>query len=93
MRIIVAIYEDSQNEPLPLRWIADSARRAGIQHNRQLELALAAAAAAGLAKVDTSSVTLTLSGIRAARQLLAKVAKPSMDYSVPPVEQSSANAH
>jgi hypothetical protein len=72
MRFITAIYEDSQHEPLPLRWIGDSAERAGIQHSSQLQLALANAAASGLLKVDGSrSVTLTLSGIRAARQMLA----------------------
>ena len=75
MRFVTAIYEDSQHEPLPLRWIGDSAARAGIQHSGQLELALARATASGLLNVDGSkSVTLTLSGIRVARQRLASAA-------------------
>ena len=70
MRITVALYEDTQHEPLPWRWIGDSAKRAGIQHGDQVERALEIAEAAGLLIVhDGHSVTLTLAGIRAARRL------------------------
>src|SRR2546423_10651349 len=40
MRITVALYEDTQHEPLPWRWIGDSANRAGIRHGDQVERAL-----------------------------------------------------
>ena len=70
MRITVALYEDTQHEPLPWRWIGDSAKRAGIQHGDQVERALEIAEAAGLLIAhDGHSVRLTIAGIRAARRL------------------------
>ena len=71
MRFTVALWEDTQHEPLPWRWIGDTAKRAGIQHDDQFKRALEVAEAAGLLIVhDRHSVTLTFSGIRAARRLL-----------------------
>lgn len=70
MRFTVALWEDTQHEPLPWRWIGDTAKRAGIQHDDQFKRALEVAEAAGLLIVhDGHSVTLTLAGIRAARRL------------------------
>jgi hypothetical protein len=70
MRFTVALYEDTQHEPMPWRWIGDTAKRAGIQHGDQLERALEIAEAAGLLIVrDGHSVKLTIAGIRAARRL------------------------
>lgn len=70
MRFTVALYEDTQHEPMPWRWIGDTAERAGIRHRDQLELALENAKAAGLLIVDDGrSVTLTVAGMKAARRL------------------------
>ena len=70
MRFTVALWEDTQHEPLPWRWIGDTAKRAGIWHDDQFKRALEVAEAAGLLIVhDGHSVTLTLAGIRAARRL------------------------
>ena len=70
MRITVALYEDTQHEPLPWRWIGDSANRAGIRHSDQVERALEIAEGAGLLIVHYGhSVKLTIAGIRAARRL------------------------
>jgi hypothetical protein len=70
MRFTVALYEDTQHEPMPWRWIGDTAKRAGIRHDDQFKRALEVAEAAGLLIVhDGQSVTLTLAGIRAARRL------------------------
>ena len=70
MRITAALYEDTQHEPLPWRWIGDSANRAGIRHGDQVERALEIAEAAGLLIVHVGhSVRLTIAGIRAARRL------------------------
>ena len=72
MRFAFALYEDAQHEPMPWRWIGDTAKRAGIQHDDQLKRALEVAEAAGLLVVhDGNSVTLTLTGIRVARRLLS----------------------
>jgi hypothetical protein len=72
MRFTFALYEDAQHEPMPWRWIGDTAKRAGIQHDDQLKRALEVAEAAGLLVVhDGISVTLTLTGIRVARRLLS----------------------
>ena len=72
MRFTFALYEDAQHEPMPWRWIGDTAKRAGIQHDDQLKRALEVAEAAGLLIVhDGNSVTLTLTGIRVARRLLS----------------------
>jgi hypothetical protein len=71
MRFTFALYEDTQHEPMPWRWIGDTAKRAGIQHDDQFKRALEVAEAAGLLIVhDRHSVTLTFAGIRAARRLL-----------------------
>ena len=70
MRFTIALNEDTQHEPMPWRWIGDTANRAGIQHDDQVERALEVAEAAGLLIVhDGHSVRLTLAGIRAARRL------------------------
>lgn len=70
MRFTFALYEDTQHEPLPWRWIGDTAKRAGIQHDDQFKRALEVAEAAGLLVVrDGHSVTLTPAGIRVVRRL------------------------
>ena len=71
-RFTVALYEDTQHEPLPWRWIGDTAERAGIRHRDQFKLALENAKAAGLLVAqDGRSVTLTVAGMKVARRLLA----------------------
>ena len=72
MRFAFALYEDAQHEPMPWRWIGDTAKRAGIQHDDQLRRTLEVAEAAGLLVVHHgNSVRLTLTGIRVARRLLS----------------------
>lgn len=72
MRFTFALYEDTRHEPMPWRWIGDTAKRAGIQHDDQFKRALEVAEAAGLLIVhDGHSVTLTLVGMRTVRRLLA----------------------
>jgi hypothetical protein len=72
MRFSFALYEDAQHEPMPWRWIGDTAKRAGIQHSHQVERALGAAEAAGLLIIHQGhSVKLTLAGLRAARRLVS----------------------
>ena len=96
MRFTFALYEDAQHEPMPWRWIGDTAERAGIQHADQLKRALEVAEAAGLLIVhDGNSVTLTLTGMRAARRLLsggedAQSAVPARPAHPPAPEQHSA---
>ena len=69
LRFTVALYEESQHESMPWRWISDIAERAGIRHRDQLELALESATAAGWLIVHHGrSMTLTVAGIKAARR-------------------------
>jgi hypothetical protein len=69
LRFAVALYEESQHEPMPWRWLGDIAERAGMRRRDQLELALESATAAGWLIVHQGrSVTLTAAGIKAARR-------------------------
>lgn len=69
MRLTIALYEDAQHEPLPWRWVAETAERAGIRYRAQLELAVETAKGAGLLVVDEGrSLVLTVAGIKAARR-------------------------
>jgi hypothetical protein len=71
MRFTSALYEDSQHEPMPWRWLGDTAKRAGIQHDDQFKRAFEVAEAAGWLIVhDGNSVKLTFAGIRAVRRFL-----------------------
>ena len=71
MRFTSALYEDTQHEPMPWRWLGDTAKRAGIQHDDQFKRAFEVAEAAGWLIVhDGNSVKLTFAGIRAVRRLL-----------------------
>jgi hypothetical protein len=70
IRFTSALYEDSQHEPMPWRWLADTAKRAGIRHDDQFKRAFDVAEAAGWLVVhDRSAVKLTFAGIRAVRRL------------------------
>ena len=87
MRITVALYEDTQHEPLPWRWIGDSANRAGIRHGDQVERALEIAEDAGLLIVHHGhSVRLTIAGIRAARRLAVSAEEPPLGVLALPVQ-------
>jgi hypothetical protein len=67
MRFTAALYEDTQHEPMPWRWLGDTAKRAGIQHDDQFKRAFEVAEAAGWLIVhDGNSVKLTFAGIRSA---------------------------
>jgi hypothetical protein len=66
----LALYEDTQHEPMPWKWLADTAKRAGIRDDDQFKRAFEAAEAAGWLVVhDRNSVKLTFAGIRAVRRL------------------------
>ena len=71
MRFTSALYDDTQHEPMPWRWLGDTAKRAGIQHDDQFKRAFEVAEAAGWLIVhDGNAVKLTFAGIRAIRRLL-----------------------
>ena len=71
MRFTSALYEDTQYEPMPWRWLGNTAKRAGIQHDDQFKRAFGVAKAAGWLIVhDGNSVKLTFAGIRAVRRHL-----------------------
>ena len=71
MRFTSALYEDTQHEPMPWRWLGDTAKRAGFQRDDQFKRAFEVAEAAGWLIVhDGNSVKLTFAGIRAVRRLL-----------------------
>jgi len=95
MRFTCALYEDTQHEPLPWRWIGDAAKRAGIQHDDQFKRALEVGQAAGLLNVhEGRSVALTLAGTTAARRWLAggvdvQLAAPALPARPPVPEQHS----
>jgi hypothetical protein len=72
MRFTSALYEDTQHEAMPWRWLGDTAKRAGIRHDDQFKRAFEDAQAAGWLIVhDRNSVKLTFAGIRAVRRFLA----------------------
>jgi hypothetical protein len=83
MRFTMALYEDSQHEPMPWRWIGDTAERAGL-HNEQFERALEVAEGAGLLTVRNGhSVGLTLAGLRAVRRLVSAEGEQSGVVALP----------
>jgi hypothetical protein len=92
MRFTLALYEDTQHEPLPWRWIGDTAKRAGLHHDDQFKRALEVAEAAGLIVVhDGQSVTLTLAGMRAVRRLPVS-AEAAQFAEAPPLSVSALPA-
>jgi hypothetical protein len=82
LRFTLALYEDTQHEPMPWKWLGDTAKRAGIQRDEQFKRAFEVAEAAGWLIVhDGNSVKLTLAGIRAVRRLLVNA--ENMQLGVP----------
>jgi len=72
IRFTSALYEDTQHEAMPWRWLGDTAKRAGIRHDDQFKRAFEVAESAGWLFVhDDNSVKLTFAGIRAVRRFLA----------------------
>ena len=72
IRFTSALYEDTQHEPMPWKWLGDTAKRAGIRHDDQFKRAFEVAEAAGWLVVhDSNSVKLTFAGLRAVRKFLA----------------------
>ena len=97
MRFTFALYEDTQHEPMPWRWLGDTAKRAGIQHDDQFKRAFEVAEAAGWLIVHNGrSVTLTLAGIRAVRRLLVSAEDVQLGVPAlpaqPPLSLSRAQA-
>jgi hypothetical protein len=96
MRFTSALYGDTQHEPMPWRWLSDTARRAGIHHDEQFKQAFEAAVAAGWLIVhEGNSVKLTFAGIRAVRRSLVssedvQLSVPSLPIQ-PPVSLSGSN--
>jgi hypothetical protein len=69
VRFTCALYEYTQHEPMPWKWLGDIARHAGIQHDDQFKRAFEVAEAAGWLIVhDGNSVKLTFAGLRAVRR-------------------------
>ena len=72
VRFTSALYEDTQHEPMPWKWLGHTAKRAGIQHDDQFKRVFEVAEAAGwLVVQDGNTVKLTFAGIRAARRFQA----------------------
>jgi hypothetical protein len=93
MRLTVALYEDAQHEPMPWRWIGDTAERAGIRHRDQCELALEHAEATGLLIIDAGrSVSLTVAGMKAARRLLISGRDAQLGKLAVPVQPSPSTS-
>ena len=96
MRFTAALYEDTQHEPMPWKWLGDTAKRAGIRHDDQFKRAFEVAEAAGwLIVQDGNSVKLTFAGIRAVRRSLVssedvQLSVPSVPIQ-PPVSLSGSN--
>ena len=87
LRFTVALYEDTQHEPMPWRWLGDTAKRAGIQHDDQFKRAFEVAEAAGWLVVhDGNSVKLTFAGIRAVRRSLVSAENVQLGVPVLPVQ-------
>ena len=73
IRFTSALYDDTQHEPMPWKWLGDTAKRAGIRHDDQFKRAFEVAEAAGWLVVhESNSVKLTFAGIRAVRRFLAE---------------------
>jgi len=89
MRFTVALYEDTQHEPMPWRWIRDTAERAGVRHGDQFALALVSAKAAGWLVVhDGHSVKLTVAGMKVARRRLVGAWDAELGTLAVPVQPS-----
>jgi hypothetical protein len=87
MRFTSALYEDTQHEPMLWRWLGDTAKRAGIQHDDQFKRAFEVAEAAGWLIVhDGNSVKLTFAGIRAVRRFLSSADDEHLDTSALPAQ-------
>jgi 5-methylthioribose kinase len=87
MRFTSALYEDTQHEPMPWRWLGDTAKRAGIQRDDQFKRAFEVAEAAGWLIVhDGNSVKLTFAGIRAVRRFLGSAEDVPLDVPALPAQ-------
>lgn len=87
MRFTSALYEDTQHEAMPWRWLGDTAKRAGIRHDDQFRRAFEVAEAAGWLFVhDDNSVKLTFAGIRAVRRSLASAEDEQLGVSALPAQ-------
>ena len=87
MRFTAALYEDTQHEPMPWRWLGDTAKRAGFQRDDQFKRAFEVAEAAGWLIVhDGNSVKLTFAGIRAVRRFLNSAEDMQLDVPAMPAQ-------
>jgi len=87
MRFTSALYEDTQHELMPWRWLGDTAKRAGIRHDDQFKRAFEVAEAAGWLIVhDGNSVKLTFAGIRAVRRFLDSAEDVQLDVPALPAQ-------
>jgi hypothetical protein len=87
MRFTSALYEDTQHEPMPWKWLGGTAKRAGIQHDDQFKRAFEDAEAAGWIIVhDGNSVKLTFAGIRMVRRLLGGAEDVQLDVPALPAQ-------
>jgi len=87
IRFTSALYEDTQHEAMPWRWLGDTAKRAGIRHDDQFKRAFEVAEAAGWLFVhDDNSVKLTFAGRRAVRRFLASAEDVQLGVSALPAQ-------
>lgn len=90
MRFISALYEQVQVEPLPWRYIGDTAEWAGIRRHNEFDLALESAVAENWLIVEEGrSVKLTFAGARTALRMLVHTsnatALAAAAHSTPPM--------
>lgn len=90
VRFITALYEQARLEPLPWRYIADTAESAGIRRYSEFEVALERATAENLLIVEEGrSVKLTFAGARTALRLLTRTGNATRPaaraHSTPPM--------
>jgi hypothetical protein len=87
MRFTAALYEDTQHEPMPWKWLGNTAKRARLQHDDQFKRAFEVAEAAGWLIVhDGNSVKLTFAGIRAVRRFLDSAQDVQLDVPALPAQ-------
>ena len=93
MRFTSALYEYTQHEPMPWKWLADIAKDAGIRDDDQFKRAFEVAEAAGWLIVhDGNSVKLTFAGMRAVRRFQDSAKDKPTDVAALPAQPPLASS-
>ncbi|GEP61916.1 hypothetical protein RSO01_90820 [Reyranella soli] len=93
MRFTSALYEYTQHEPMPWKWLGDIAKHAGIQRDDQFKRAFEVAEAAGWLIVhDGNAVKLTFAGMRAVRRFQDSAMEKPWDVAALPAQPPLASS-